>query len=234
MASPITTIFSAAAGLLLLIAPPLQAETSSPHPHQGVLTPFGAQPPRLSLDEEDNKRLRSGTYVIKQSEGEKSGGGIIVQDIHAPVGRVWETILSFENYPQWVKHVNYCQPYERSDNHIKVAFELGVIGFSYRYFIDHIVDPQQHYLRWTLDYQRNSELDDVVGFWHAEAHPDKPGWTRLYYSVSIRLKGWMPGFLQSFISRSGLKDATAWVKEVAEQPLPATLQSDVVTGVPSH
>jgi hypothetical protein len=225
--------------ITLVIIPLLWLQVSSAeentvikvHPHNGLLAPYGEQPPLLKLDAADLERLSSGTYVIKQTEKGMSGGGIIVQDIDAPVVTVWDIILSFEKYPQWVKQVKSCRPYLITEDRIKVEFNISVLGFGYGYYIDHIVTPSQHYMRWTLDYDRYSELDDVVGFWHATPHPTRPGWTRLYYSTSIKLNGWMPGFLRSFISSKGLKDATAWVKRVSEQGSPVVLKGDDIAVV---
>lgn len=213
----------------LLNAAVIPADTRTEHPHQGLLQAYGAKVPLLTLSDDDIKHLATGKYVIKQSEGKMSGEGIIIQDINASVSTVWATLLSFANYPQWVKQVKYCSPYVRTKNRIKVEFSISVLGFGYRYFIDHRVDAAQHYLRWTLDYERYSELDDVVGFWHVTQHPLKFGWTRLYYSTSIKLNGWMPGFLRKFIASTGLKEATAWVKRVSEQSLPGTGHGDKIT-----
>ena len=49
-----------------------------------------------------------------------------------------------------------------------------------------------------------------------EAHPGRPEWTRLYYSVDIRMRGWVPGFVEDIVRSQGVKRATVWVKREAE------------------
>ncbi len=187
-----------------------------PHPHQGVLSPFPETVPAISLTQDEISQLNQGEYLIKQFESDSQGGGFIVQDINAPIDTVWNRILSFSKYPDWVNHVERCEPYERSGNHLKVEFVIGAIGIEYQYFIDHIIDQPNRYIRWTLDYSRLSEIDDVVGFWYLQPNENNPEKTRLYYSVEIKLSGWIPGFIQEIFSRNGLIDAATWVKRVSE------------------
>jgi len=58
-----------------------------------------------------------------------------------------------------------------------------------------------------------------VGYWFVEAHPSQKGWTRLYYSVEVRMKENVPGFIQDIATKTGLREATAWVKEQSEAGL---------------
>ena len=187
-----------------------------PHNHQGKLTAHTPTPPQLELGSQEINELQQGNYVIKQFQSDSHGGGYIVQDINAPVEKVWSNILNFSKYTDWVNHVEKCEPYEQSEDHLKVEFIIGAIGITYQYYIDHIIDNKNHYMRWTLDYQRQSEIDDVVGFWYLQQHPLDPTQTRLFYSVEIMLAGWVPGFIQNLFSRNGLVDAASWVKKVSE------------------
>ena len=34
----------------------------------------------------------------------------------------------------------------------------------------------------------------------------------MYYSVEVRLRGWVPGAVENMVAKSGLTKATAWVK----------------------
>jgi hypothetical protein len=202
--------------VLLLLAPLALSAQSQAHHHFGKLNPHSAHPPQFELSSEELKKLQQGDYVIKQFQAGGHGGGYIVQDINAPLERVWSNILNFGKYTDWVNHVEKCEIYAQSDNHLKVEFIIGAIGITYQYYIDHIVDHENHYMRWTLDYQRLSEIDDVVGFWYVQPHPQDPTQTRLFYSVEIMLAGWVPGFIQNLFSRNGLVDAASWVRKVSE------------------
>jgi hypothetical protein len=46
-----------------------------------------------------------------------------------------------------------------------------------------------------------SDLDDSVGYWHVIPHPDpdREHWSRVYYSIDMRLKSWMPGFVKNVL-----------------------------------
>jgi hypothetical protein len=190
---------------------------AKPHPHQGLLKPYRGAPPAIKLTTQDRADLAAGKSVMKQVEGKDGGRGMAVQDIEAPTDKVWSRILDYPAYPRMVKDVKETETYETKGNHIKTRFVIGGMGLSYEYFIDHIIEKEKGYMTWTLDYSRESELDDSVGYWFVEAHPEKKGWTRLYYSVDIKLKGWMPKFMQNIVRDEGLKRATQWVKREAEK-----------------
>jgi len=40
-----------------------------------------------------------------------------------------------------------------------------------------------------------------VGYWHVIRHPDpdREHWSRVYYSIDMRLKSWMPGFVKNVL-----------------------------------
>ena len=84
------------------------------------------------------------------------------------------------------------------------------------YFIDHTYDANAGWLTWTLDYSRQSDLDDSVGYWRVEPVPGKDGWSRVYYSVDVRVKGWVPGPIETLITKKGLMKATEWLKRESE------------------
>ena len=139
-----------------------------------------------------------------------------IQDIHAEPSTIWSRILSFSNYPRWVDGVKECETYEKSGSNLKVRFKIGKMGVNYEYFIAHQVHTDQGYMTWTLDYDRLSDFDDSVGFWGVTPIEGKPGWSRVYYSVDVKLSGWVPGFVQDMVTKNGLTSATAWVKRESE------------------
>ena len=50
-----------------------------------------------------------------------------------------------------------------------------------------------------------------------EAIEGKPGWTRVFYSVEVKLRGWIPAAVENMIAKQGLPKATAWVKLESEK-----------------
>ncbi len=206
--------------LLALILPTVAgaADATQPHEHRGVLTPYAGTPPAIELSEADLARLEKGKPVmVPVQEGDTGGRGMAVQDVAAAPHVVWGRIVSYDRYPDWVKYVDECETYEKQGHHIKTRFQLSGLGFSYEYYIDHVYRPDRGYMTWTLDYDRQSDLDDSVGYWFVEPHPSKQGWTRVYYSVELALKKQMPEFIIEIATKKGLKEATGWVKREAEK-----------------
>ena len=89
--------------------------------------------------------------------------------------------------------------------------------FEYEYFIKHDFHIEDGYATWTLDYTMESDIEDSVGSWTVVPHEEKPGWSTFYYTVDMRLRGWMPGFIRDFLSTKGMKNATEWIKRESER-----------------
>lgn len=203
---------------LMSAEPALAADANRPHPHQGIITAYKTAPERPPLTAEDLATLAEGDSVMKQHKDADSGGrGVAVQDINAPVEIVWSKITDYSAYPVMVENVKECESYEVKDDHIRTRFVISAMLMNVEYFIDHVYKPQENYLTWTLDYTRESDLDDSVGFWWVEAIEDKPGWTRVFYSVEVKLRGWIPAAVENMIAKQGLPKATAWVKRESEK-----------------
>ena len=211
--------------LLLFFGLPMSAQAADatkPHPHQGVLASYDSKPTLPKLTADDMAKLASGKAVRKQSRDSQGGRGIAIQDINAPTSVVLSKISYFKNYPSMVDEVKLCEIYENADNHIKTRFIIGALFVKVEYFIDHVFKPEEGYMTWTLDYTKDSDLDDSVGFWVVQPHPDKPQWSRLYYSVDVRLRGWVPGAIEEILVKNGLTKATSWVKRESEAATAAT------------
>lgn len=193
------------------------ADANQPHPHQGVVTPYKGVPPAVSLSTEDIAKLTVGDVVVKQQKVESGGRGIAVFHIAAAPTKIWSKIVDYARYPQMVDKVAECANYNKSGSEIFTRFVLSVVGTHIEYFIRHSYHPEQGYLTWTLDYSRLSDLDDSVGYWRVTSLTESPPLSRLEYSVDIRFKGYVPGFVQDMIAKKGLTDAAGWVKRESEK-----------------
>lgn len=211
---------SVLAAALFLAAPALGADPTEPHDHTGVLAPYPQPPPKPEITADDQALLDQGKPVLKQIRSELDGGaggrGVAIQDIHASEDVIWAHITDFANYPEWVDNVRVCETYETDGEHVRTRFVVGAMLLSGEYYIDHVVQRDKGWMTWTLDYRRNSDLDDSVGYYRTEPHPNKDGWTRLYYSVDFQVKQWVPQGLQDMVAKQGLKKATEWVKRESE------------------
>lgn len=206
--------------LLLAAAPSLAADASKPHPHQGILDAYVGAPPRPSLTDTELASLAAGEPLLKQDQtatgSDAAGRAIAVQDIHADPATIWGRITDYAAYPRMVDNVKECSVYEQAGEHIKVKFIIGAPMISIEYYVDHVYRPADGWMTWHLDYSRESDFDDTIGFWRVEALPDKPGWSRVFYSVELKARGWVPPPLESAFATMGLKKATAWVKRESE------------------
>jgi len=203
--------------LMAALAAPaaMGASATEPHPHQGKGTKF-TDPPRAALSAADLVRLKQGKAVRKQVVLDSGGRGISVMDVRAEPGEVWAVIIDYAAYPEWIEQAEEAETYRRTESEIFVRFLLEVFTFDVEYYIRHVYEPEKGRLTWSLDYTKRSDFDDSTGYWLVYPAPDHPGFTRVEYSVDLRLMGWVPGIIESMLADKGLEQATTWVKKQAE------------------
>jgi len=191
---------------LLGCSPSLAADFNKAHPHRGIVKPFSSTPPTIPLNAKEKQLFESGKPVFL---------------VDAPVEKVWSIINDFDNYPDYVKEVKSTKSYSKSKNREKVYFQLKAVGVKIEYFIDHKTDDKKHYMTWTLDYDRESDVGDSVGFWKLDKVGDK---TKVVYSADLKTKGWVPGFIRSLLVDNGLNTATQWLKKESEKQARASAE----------
>lgn len=199
----------------LLATTALAADPNKPHGHQGKAERFTAPTPS-PLTATEKATLERGEPVRKQVKHASGGRGIAIMDINASPEKVWAVILDYKGYPNWIDNLESTSVYETGGGHHKVQFNLKVAMMDITYFIDHHHQPDKGYLTWHLDYTRESDIDDSTGYWLVYPTPGYEGWTRVEYTVDLRLKGWVPGIVENMLAKKGLVMATSWVKKQAE------------------
>ncbi len=187
------------------------------HDHQGKIPKIAGKPVAPKLTDAEQVKLDAGESIYKVITVNGQKQGLAVQDIQATPDAIWNTILNFKKYPKMVDKLKETEVYAASSTTPKVRFKVGSMGIYYEYYIKHRVNRAQNYVTWHLDYTRDSEIDDSVGFWLLEAHPTKPGVQRVYYSLKMLLKGWVPGAVKNYMQKQGIKTATKWVKKYSEK-----------------
>lgn len=195
----------------------LAANPAEPHPHRGVLKPYPRPPPALKLTAEEQALLDQGKSVMRQTEGEAGGRGLAIFRVEASPDVTWAIINDFASYPKWIDEVKKCDVYKRDGGKIDVNFQISSFPVSIEYYIHHEYDLAGRWGTWTLDYNRQSDLDDSVGFWRVNAVPGNPNQSVVEYSVDIKIKGWVPAFVRELLVDKGLKQATRWVKVQSEK-----------------
>lgn len=197
--------------------PAAAADATKPHAHKGVLKPYPRPPPPLKLTDAEKARLASGKPVMRQAEGNAGGRGMAIFAVKAAPDVVWGTITDFGSYPKWIKEVKKLEVYKRNGGDIDAAFKIESFPVTIEYFIHHDFDMANRWGTWTLDYTRESDLDDSVGFWRVNAVEGAPDESIVEYSVDIAIKGWVPGFIRKMLVEDGLQTATQWVKVQSEK-----------------
>mmetsp|Transcript_2937 Transcript_2937/g.5068 ORF Transcript_2937/g.5068 Transcript_2937/m.5068 type:complete len:229 (-) Transcript_2937:175-861(-) len=213
--------------LIFLLSGSHGADFNAPHKHSGLLKPYAVEKPSVQLDSKQKDALLAGKNVKEQLLQGDGGRAMVIQDVHAPPTVVWDRILDFGSYNRMVPKVKTCENYdvtEEEDGSQKIMTRmcLGVFGVKIEYFIEHCIstlENGQKICTWTLDYNKSSDLDESVGYWYVEPHPDpeKPDWSRVFYSVALVPPGWIPGIVKNFLTKQALTQATAWVKEHSEK-----------------
>ena len=149
-----------------------------PHPHTGVAPKFSSPSP-TALNAEEGAKLAGGESVRKQIRYEDGGRGISIMDVKGSPQDVWNVIMDFSSYPNWVDMLENTDIYFNNErNRIKVAFTLSVLGIDVAYWIDHRYDLDAGHMTWQLDYDKHSDIDDSTGYWLVYAAPNRPGFTR--------------------------------------------------------
>ena len=191
------------------------ASWSDPHPHKGELQKYKGKPPTVKVSDADKTKLKAGEPVYKTIKSKKGGRGVAVFYVNASVDKVWKTIGNYKRYPKYVGEVKRTRVYGKTDKGSKVWFEVESWGVKVEYFIDHVENDAEKWVTWHLDYSKESDLGDSVGFWQLKKVDDKT--TQVAYSVDLTTRGWVPGFIKTMLVDNGLKTATSWVKVHSEK-----------------
>ncbi|MEZ5140945.1 MAG: SRPBCC family protein [Acidimicrobiales bacterium] len=136
--------------------------------------------------------------------------------IDAPVEEVFETLVDFESYPQWVpdlKATRIVRTDERGRG-VEVEFRAAAMGRSTSYTLAYDYGDAPARLGWRLaagDIQR--ELD---GSYHLAPAPGDPGRTEVAYELSIDLIVPVPGFVKRRAESRIVKAALEELKKRVE------------------
>lgn len=184
-----------------------------PHKNNGLIPAYKGKPQSATLNEDDKRLLDRGMPVEKTIQTAGGGRGVAIQLVNAPTDVVWSCIKSYNKYPDWVDGVKECEIYKQEGNKIFVKFVISAFMIKKTYFIEHVFSEDEGYVTWTLDYSRLSDFDDSVGYWLVSE--ERPGVTRVEYSVDLRLTG-IPNSLVGYLTKDALPAATSWVKKQSE------------------
>ena len=147
-------------------------------------------------------------------------------DVAAPPSLVWDCILDLKNYPRMVPGVSAVELYRGPTTSGGVTltsakWTLSMLGYRVSYFVETRYEPRLQSMTFRLDYSRESDLDDSVGYWHVAPLPQADGrmHSRVTYMAALGLRGYWPKAIIDILFATTLGKATAWVGVEASKRL---------------
>ncbi len=182
------------------------------------LKPYPGEPPQVVLNAEELQLLESGQALFKKAQLGDAQRGVAVFRVNADARTIWSVIKDFGSYPQWIESLDQTEIYHHDDDNVYVKFTAGswLAGNTSWYAIHNYPQGERNWGTWRLDTNKQSDLDDSVGFWRVLPVSDNPGMSDVIYSADLRLKGFFASLFQASLIDSSLKDATQWVKVQSE------------------
>ena len=183
--------------VLLVSASPGAVATDTVAKHAG-LYPYVGPPPLVPLTESERAEIADGEPVYKHVSFGGGGRGVAVFRVNAPPHVIWSVISDFASYPQWVDGVEEASIYQQQGDDIFVCFGVRhwLVG-RYAYYVQHTFFATLGWGTWKLDRTRTSDFEETVGFWRVASVPEQPGVSDVTYSASLRLKTWIPEFIET-------------------------------------
>ena len=198
-----------------IAAPVDAADPGRPHRHRGILSPFASPPSPPSLTEEERRAVERGDVVLRDIDGRSDGRRMVVFTVDAPAEGVWAVVSRFSAFPRYIDEVKQAVVLEDGPDGTVVAFTVSQFGFSLTYYVRHRYDAVRREGTWTLDYTKESDLDDSIGYWRVTPIPGSPGRSLVEHSTHVALTTAMPGFLRAWIADTSLRSTGTWVRKHA-------------------
>lgn len=207
---------SIAIGLILSWSA-LAADPNKRHPHHGMIKPYIGAPPLVDLTPKEQQQVDEGKPVYKQVEFDGGGRAVAVFLVDAKPKAIWGVISNFEKYPEWIPSLAKTKIYKKDGDNIGVEFTISAFFQNFTYYVSHNYPMEKSgWGTWKLDYSKQSDFDDLVGFWRVESAKSNPEKSVVYYSVELKIKSWIPSAIKNLVVDKGLKEATHWVKVQSE------------------
>lgn len=197
-----------------------------------------------TLTSEQRRRLAAGERIQEQSKMGREGSGFVVLDVKAPPYVVWECLLDFEAYPEYIGTVKRMTMF--TNTHLSSSYlaekpilpgfgretrHYGVASISRASFVlskfqlkiaavhKYQPHPDGHYMIFTLDRaNKNLVLKDAKGIWYTQANPDGLGEdiTRVWLLCEVRVSSVLPGMIVDYVAERAMPRATNWIRPTVE------------------
>ena len=195
------------------------ARTIPPHEHRGIIPAYRGAPPSIRLTAEEKVALEHDEPVYRIEEVDGNVHAVAIFPVNASGECVWSLLLDFSAYARGVRDLLESELYRQDghDYYVKFRYRHWLLG-GYTYFVRHTYPGSSAgWGTWTLDYARRSDLDDSVGFWRVEAVSDNVERSLVFYSATVRHRGWSPWWLRRVFVKGALAETAQWVREHSEE-----------------
>ncbi len=203
---------------VVFLAYTANAQLSQRHPHNGLLRPYHAAPPDVALSSDERQQLKMGEPVYTRVDAAGDMRPAVVFRVAAPPAVIWSVINDFAAYPKWIEGLADAEVYRSDGADVFVRFQIRrwFIG-SITYYAHHTYPfPDVDWGTWKLDYSRNSDFDDTVGFWRVLPVAGQLQSSDVTYSAQVQLKGWFAGLLNRMLVKDTLRQISTWIKTQSE------------------
>jgi hypothetical protein len=210
--------------------------------NSGTVKPLPFKLPKLTAQQK--QRLMAGERIQEQSKMGRDGSGYVVLDVKAPDYVVWECLLDFEKYPEYIGTVRSMQMF--TNQHLKQSYiaekpvlpgtgretrNYGIASITRARFVlskfllniaaihQYYPHPLGHYMVFTLDKAcTNVVLKDAKGIWYTQSNPDgRLGYTRIYLLCELSVSRVLPSFIVDYAAKRAMPRASNWIRPVVER-----------------
>lgn len=164
-------------------------------------------------------RLEKGDVVslrarMGQKGGTSRGGGTVLVLAHRPADRIWEHLLDYADYAEYLPRVRKVEKYLEEEDRIGLRLTARIVVRTIVQHVINTIDPDTRTITWALDHTRENDIRDTRGAWILVPHGgDK---TVIIYAIDIDM-GWrLPKWLENFMLRRDLPDFPLALKKHAE------------------
>lgn len=183
--------------------------------------PSTAASPPLSAG--DLARLHDGEIVFRgeipsAADAPSGNGGTAFALFHANAEEVWQVLTDFDHYAGLFPRLAESATVTHSGDRALVRFRVAVGPFSFRFFVNHVVSPEERQIRWRLDRsQANGLFRDTWGYWRLDSA--SRGSVLVTYAMGSRTA--LPAFLTRGSERESVVQTLAALKARVERPAEA-------------
>lgn len=180
--------------------------------------PALAQAPNTQMREltaAELARVEKGEIILESqtqtdAAGKSRGRGLAIGFINADKNKIIDTILKYEDYPQFMPRVQSTEVYTRTATEVNVKFTIKVVLVKVTYYLMHTVNRDAGYITWTLDKSKKNEIAATDGVWVFK--PYKNG-TIVYYSLSVDTGLAVPKSIEDYLTKKDLPNIVSKIRE---------------------